>query len=67
LVGWSGRIGRCWGIGGRVAYTGLLDRVAPIRVGLLHSETGDMAISEKSLIDSEVLALEEINARGGLY
>ena len=45
---------------------GLLDRVAPIRVGLLHSETGDMANSEKSLIDAEILALEEINAQGGL-
>jgi urea transport system substrate-binding protein len=45
---------------------GLLERVVPIRVGLLHSETGDMANSEKSLIDAEVLALEEINARGGL-
>ena len=45
---------------------GLLDRAAPIRVGLLHSQTGDMANSEKSLIDAEVLALDEINARGGL-
>ena len=33
-------------------------------VGLLHSQTGPMAISEKSLIDAEVLALEEINAPG---
>jgi urea transport system substrate-binding protein len=47
-------------------HVGLLDRVAPIRVGLLHSETGDMANSERSLIDAEVLALDEINARGGL-
>ena len=45
---------------------GLLDRAVPIRVGLLHSQTGDMANSEKSLIDAEVLALDEINARGGL-
>ena len=45
---------------------GLLNRGAPIRVGLLHSETGDMANSEKSLIDAEVLALEEINAMEGL-
>jgi urea transport system substrate-binding protein len=39
---------------------------APIRVGILHSQTGPMAISEKSMVDAEVLALEEINARGGL-
>ena len=38
----------------------------PIVVGLLHSQTGPLAISEKSLIDAEVLALEEINARGGV-
>lgn len=38
----------------------------PIKVGILHSRTGAMAISESSMIDAEVLALEEINARGGL-
>jgi urea transport system substrate-binding protein len=47
-------------------FAGALDQVAPIRVGLLHSKTGDMANSEKSLVDAEVLALEEINAHGGL-
>ncbi len=39
---------------------------APIVVGILHSRTGPMAISESSMIDAEVLALEQINARGGL-
>jgi urea transport system substrate-binding protein len=38
----------------------------PIRVGILHSRTGSMAISEKSMVDAELLAIEEINARGGL-
>ena len=38
----------------------------PIRVGILHSLTGPMAISETSMVDAEVLALEEINASGGL-
>ena len=38
----------------------------PIRVGLLHSKTGPMAVSEKSLLDAEILAIEEINANGGL-
>ena len=38
----------------------------PIVVGLIHSKTGSMAISEKSLIDAEILAIEEINARGGI-
>lgn len=39
---------------------------APILVGILHSQTGPMAISEKSMIDAEVLAINEINAQGGL-
>jgi urea transport system substrate-binding protein len=38
----------------------------PIVVGILHSKTGPMAISEQSMIDAEVLALEQINASGGL-
>ena len=38
----------------------------PIRVGLLHSLTGPMAISEKSMVDAEVMALEELNESGGL-
>ncbi len=54
-------IGGVWGVG-RV----LGARTKPIVVGLLHSQTGPMAISEQSMIDGEVLALEEINARGGL-
>jgi urea transport system substrate-binding protein len=48
----------------------LLDRLLvdrrPIVVGILHSETGPMAVSERSMIDAEVLALEEINRSGGL-
>ena len=38
----------------------------PIWVGILHSETGAMAISEKSMIDAEIMALTEINRSGGL-
>jgi urea transport system substrate-binding protein len=38
----------------------------PIRLGLLQSRTGAMMISEKSMIDAEMLAVDEINARGGL-
>jgi len=54
---------------GAAAWFGL-DRLLvnrrPIVVGLLHSRTGPMAVSERSMIDAEVLALEEINAAGGL-
>jgi urea transport system substrate-binding protein len=37
-----------------------------IRVGILHSLTGPLAISERSMKEAEVMALEEVNARGGL-
>ena len=55
-------------VGGVAAWAApkLAGRLAPIRVGLLHSRTGPMEISEQSMIDAEVLALEEINAQGGL-
>jgi urea transport system substrate-binding protein len=37
-----------------------------IKVGVLHSLSGTMAISEKSVVDSTLLAIEEINAAGGV-
>src|SRR3990167_4714968 len=38
----------------------------PIKVGILHSLTGTMAISEKSVVDAELMGIDEINAKGGL-
>ena len=37
-----------------------------IKVGILHSLSGTMAISEVSVRDAELLAIEEINAAGGV-
>jgi urea transport system substrate-binding protein len=37
-----------------------------IKVGILHSLSGTMAISEVSVKDAELLAIEEINAQGGV-
>lgn len=37
-----------------------------IKVGILHSLSGTMAISEVSVKDAELMAIEEINAAGGL-
>ncbi|MBD2180388.1 urea ABC transporter substrate-binding protein [Aerosakkonema funiforme] len=37
-----------------------------IKVGILHSLSGTMAISEKSVVDAEQLAIDEINAAGGV-
>lgn len=38
----------------------------PIRIGVLHSISGNMAASERPLVDAVRLAVEEINAAGGL-
>lgn len=37
-----------------------------IKVGILHSLSGTMAISEKSVVDAELMAIDEINAAGGV-
>jgi urea transport system substrate-binding protein len=37
-----------------------------IRVGILHSLTGNLGISESALKDAELLAIEEINKSGGV-
>lgn len=39
----------------------------PIKIGVLHSLTGTMAVSEKPLVDAVRLAVEEINDQGGLF
>jgi len=38
----------------------------PIKVGILHSLSGTMAISEVSLRDVTLMAIDEINAQGGV-
>ncbi|HEY1189229.1 MAG TPA: transporter substrate-binding protein [Gemmata sp.] len=38
----------------------------PIAVGVLHSQSGTMAVSENPVIDATLLAIEEVNARGGV-
>ncbi|MDD1649092.1 MAG: urea ABC transporter substrate-binding protein [Methylococcaceae bacterium] len=37
-----------------------------VRLGILHALTGPMAISEKPMVEAEQLAIEEINAGGGV-
>ena len=39
---------------------------APIKIGVLHSQTGTMANSEKPVAQAVLLAVEELNARGGV-
>jgi urea transport system substrate-binding protein len=39
---------------------------SPIKLGLLHSQTGTMAMSETPLRDAGMMAIEEINTAGGV-
>ena len=43
-----------------------LPSVPTVKVGILHSQTGTMSMHESSLRDAELLAIEEINANGGV-
>ena len=42
------------------------DCVDPIKVGVLHSLSGSMAISETTLKDAMLMLIEQQNAKGGL-
>jgi len=48
------------------ATTGATASGDTIKVGILHSLSGTMAISEKSVVDAEMLAIDEINQAGGV-
>lgn len=38
----------------------------PIKIGIIHSLTGDLAISERPVVDATMLAIKEINQAGGV-
>ena len=40
--------------------------VEPVKVGILHSQTGAMATSEGPVIDATLMAIDEINEAGGV-
>jgi urea transport system substrate-binding protein len=46
--------------------TGMAQKQGTIKVGVLHSLSGTMAISETVLKDVALMAIEEINAQGGV-
>ena len=50
----------------KVNTTGLAVTDTEVTVGNLHSKTGTMAISETGSIQAETLAIEQINAMGGV-
>ncbi len=39
---------------------------SPVRVGVLHSQSGSMKLSEDPVIDATLLAIDEVNAGGGV-
>lgn len=47
-------------------FSGCSKEATPIKVGILHSLTGTMAISEKSVVDVLLLEIEAINQKGGI-
>ena len=49
-----------------IVWLRLPEEPPPIKVGVLHSLTGTMAISETSMVDATLLAIDEINEQGGL-
>ena len=57
-------------IAGMLMATGIISQAAraadTIKVGILHSLSGTMAISETTLKDTALMAIEEINAKGGV-
>jgi urea transport system substrate-binding protein len=53
-------------VGGAVAGGGAGDTSGEIKVGILHSLSGTMAISEVTVKNAELMAIEEINAAGGV-
>jgi urea transport system substrate-binding protein len=50
----------------KVNTTGLAVTDKTVKVGILHSVTGTMAISETGSVQAEKLAIEQINAMGGV-
>jgi len=49
-----------------IAVVAILNSKPPIKVGVLHSLSGTLAISEKPVVESTLLAIEEINRSGGI-
>ena len=54
------------GMADSVNTTGLAVTDTTVKVGILHSMSGTLAINESSVIDADKLAIEQINADGGV-
>lgn len=58
--------GASFGVSAEVNTTGLAVTDDTVKVGILHSITGTMAISETGSVQAEKLAIDQINAMGGV-
>src|SRR4029079_8255004 len=54
------------GLGAGLSFPNVLRAQETVKIGVLHSLSGTMAISEVSLRDTVLMAVEEINAKGGV-
>ena len=61
MAGWSAAYAVSQSDSGPAALGG-----APITVGILHSRTGTMAVSERTVIDATLHAIDELNRQGGV-
>lgn len=43
-----------------------IKRSRPIKIGILHSLTGNLSITEKPIVDATLFAIDEINQAGGI-
>ena len=51
---------------GITSYIFVSSNFRPIKIGILHSLTGNLSFSEKPVVDAELMAIDEINASGGV-
>lgn len=61
ILGWIAIVGSSAPFGNKAA----AER-GPIRIGILHSLTGTMAVSERPVVDATLFAVDELNRQGGV-
>ena len=61
VLGWIAIIGSSAPFGSKQA-----SERGPIRIGILHSLSGTMAVSERPVVDAALFAVDELNRQGGV-
>ena len=61
-----GAVISCGALADEANTTGLAVTDSTVKVGILHSVTGTMALSEAGSVEAEKLAIDQINAQGGV-